>query len=55
MSSHDMMNPYGGVNMGRVVESFDPNECHWSEKAFRESLCANVNETLPPLEFRVYD
>ena len=26
MISHDMMNPYGGVNMGRVVESFDPNE-----------------------------
>ena len=26
MSSHDMMNPYGEVHMGRVVESFDPNE-----------------------------
>jgi len=36
MSSHDMMNPYGEVHMGRVMEPFDPNECHWSEKAFRE-------------------
>ena len=26
MSSHDTMNPHGGVHMGRVVESFDPNE-----------------------------
>ena len=26
MSSHDTMNPYGGVHMGRVVEPFDPNE-----------------------------
>ena len=26
MSSHDTMNPYGGVPMRRVVESFDPNE-----------------------------
>jgi RNA-directed DNA polymerase len=26
MSSHDTMNPYGGVRMGRVRESFDPNE-----------------------------
>jgi hypothetical protein len=26
MSSHDTMNPYGGVHMGRVMESFDPNE-----------------------------
>jgi hypothetical protein len=26
MSSHDMMNPYGGVRTGRVMESFDPNE-----------------------------
>jgi len=26
MSSHNMMNPYGGVNMGRVMEPFDPNE-----------------------------
>jgi len=26
MISQDMMNPCGGVNMGRVVESFDPNE-----------------------------
>jgi len=26
MSSHDMMNPYGGVPMGRVIEPFNPNE-----------------------------
>jgi len=26
MSSHNRMNPYGGVSMGRIVESFDPNE-----------------------------
>jgi len=26
MSSQDMMNPYGEVPMGRIVESFDPNE-----------------------------
>ena len=26
MSSHDTMNPYGGVSRGRVVESFNPNE-----------------------------
>jgi len=26
MSSHDTINLYGGVHMGRVVESFDPNE-----------------------------
>jgi len=26
MSSHDTMNPYGGVPMRRVVESFEPNE-----------------------------
>ena len=26
MSSHDTKNPYGGVNMGRVMEPFDPNE-----------------------------
>jgi len=26
MSSHDMMNPYGGVPMGRVMEPFDPND-----------------------------
>ncbi len=25
MSSHDMMNPTGGVNMGHVMESLDPN------------------------------
>ena len=25
MSSHDIMNPYGGVHMGRIVEPFDPN------------------------------
>jgi len=25
MSSHNMMNPYGGVSMGCIVESFDPN------------------------------
>jgi len=26
MSSHNMMNPHGGVLMGRVMEPFDPNE-----------------------------
>lgn len=26
MSSQDTLNPYGGVSMGRIVESFDPNE-----------------------------
>jgi len=26
MSSHDTMNPYGGVHVGRVVEPFDPHE-----------------------------
>jgi RNA-directed DNA polymerase len=26
MSSHDMMNPNGGVHMGRVMEPFDPDE-----------------------------
>jgi hypothetical protein len=26
MSSHDMMNPNGRVDMGRVMEPFDPNE-----------------------------
>ncbi len=26
MSSHDMMNPYGGVPVRRVIEPFDPNE-----------------------------
>jgi hypothetical protein len=26
MSSQDMINPYGGVRTGRVMESFDPNE-----------------------------
>jgi hypothetical protein len=26
MSSHDTMNPYGGVDMGRVLEPFDPND-----------------------------
>jgi RNA-directed DNA polymerase len=26
MSSHDTMNPHGGVRMGRVIEPFDPNE-----------------------------
>ncbi|MHB8092712.1 MAG: group II intron reverse transcriptase/maturase [Syntrophales bacterium] len=26
MSSHDIMNPYGEVPMGRIVEPFDPNE-----------------------------
>ncbi|MFH1628539.1 MAG: hypothetical protein ABIE47_07425, partial [Pseudomonadota bacterium] len=25
MSSHDIMNPYGGVHMGRIVEPFDSN------------------------------
>ena len=25
MSSHDMMNPDGGVNMGQIMESPDPN------------------------------
>ena len=27
MSSHDTMNPTGGVNMGHVMESPDPDEC----------------------------
>ena len=27
MSSHDMMNPTGGVSMGDVMESPDPDEC----------------------------
>ena len=26
MSSHDTMNPTGGVNMGHVMESPDPND-----------------------------
>ena len=26
MSSHDTMNPYGGVPMRRIMESFNPNE-----------------------------
>ena len=26
MSSHEIMNPHGGVYKGRIVESFDPNE-----------------------------
>jgi len=26
MSSHDMMNPYGGVHTRRVIEPFDPNK-----------------------------
>ena len=26
MSSHDVMNPYGGAHMGRTVDAFDPNE-----------------------------
>ncbi|MBL7175944.1 MAG: hypothetical protein ISS66_08990 [Desulfobacteraceae bacterium] len=26
MSSHDMKNPIGGVNMGDIMESPDPND-----------------------------
>jgi hypothetical protein len=26
MSSHDTMNSYGGVHMGRTVDAFNPNE-----------------------------
>jgi len=38
MSSHDMKNPNGGVNMGHVIEPPDPNE-HLLERVFsRENM-----------------
>jgi len=38
MSSHDMKSPKGGVNMGHVIESPDPNE-HLLERVFsRENM-----------------
>ena len=38
MSSHDTMNPIGGVNMEHVMESSDPNAYLW---LFKE-LCVIV-------------
>src|SRR3990170_6576581 len=40
MSSHDTMNPNGGVPMRRIMESFDPNERLLERILSKENMAA---------------